>query len=219
MNSERKDLGTHEIIEYGTNEKGERVKIIKTIRRFSVPVKVYKSVTERKNNWTNFGKAAEENNNKVTYFADEDVFMEPPPNLEKIKIDENKLSEIICKNCGEKHWTRMCNSMKENKKSEIITENPTREKYVAKTYTDESKTTQTILIQNLSKDVKEYNLYELLTTTGCFISRILIPKDYNSGESRGMAFIDVKNKDEANRIVTKFNNHGLNYLRLKVSLC
>jgi hypothetical protein len=33
-----------------------------------------------------------------------------------------------------------------------------------------------------------------------------------------MAFVDVKNEEEANQIISKYNNFGVNYLRIKISL-
>ena len=234
-----KDLGIHEVIEYRTNEKGEKIKIIKTVKRFSIPVKKYESVTERQNTWVKFGKAACDGNDKVTFRSTEDVFMEPPsPPGGKIKKN-NDDSMMKCRHCHADHWTRLCPSLDENKeiptaaisesKRESKTNNSSDSKtynnnkdlkgkdgnkpaYEKKVYTEGCKTTKTILIQNLSKDIKEYDIHELLNSTGCHIYKIFIPKDYQSGDSRGMAFVDVKNIQEANSIISKYDNFGIKYL-------
>ncbi len=219
-----KDLGIHKVIEYNTDDK---IKTIKTIKKYSIPVKKYESVTKRQNTWVKFGKATCDDNEKVTFRSTEDIFMEPPsPPSVKTKKDDYMMK---CRNCSSEHWTRLCPELNENKDSttkvvenESKRENKAKENktsfYEKKVYTESSKTTKTILIQNLSKDMKEFDIHELLSSTGCQIYKIFIPKDYQTGESRGMAFIDVKNEKEANAIISKYDNFGINYLRIKVSL-
>jgi len=220
-----KDLGIHEVIEYHTNDKGEKVKTIKTIRRYSVPVKKYESVTNRQNTWVKFGKATSEGNDKVTFKSTEDVFMEPPSPKGGSKIKKNDSSIMKCRHCNSNHWTRLCPTLEENKEKIPETTKDVKGKdnggkpyYEKKIYTESSKTTKTIMIQNLSKDIQEFDIHELLSSTGCHIYKIFIPKDYQTGDSRGMAFVDVKNIEEANSIILKYNNMGLNYLRIKISL-
>lgn len=231
-----KDLGIHEVIEYQTNDKGDKIKIIKkTVKRFSIPVKKYESAEKRQNTWVKFGIAASEGNEKVTFRSTENVFMEPPsPPGGKIKKDESMMK---CRHCDADHWTRVCPTLNENKLEEtsidVETDNKRNKKieskdpkgggkdkpsYEKKVYSESSKTTKTILIQNLSKDIKEYDIHEFLSSTGCHIYKIFIPKDYQSGDSRGMAFVDVKNVDEANSIISKYDNFGINHLRIKISL-
>ena len=222
-----KDLGIHEVIEYRNNEKGDKVKIIKTVKRYSVPVKKYESVTNRQNTWTKFGIATSEGNDKVTYRSTEDVFMEPPSPKGGSKIKKNESAMMKCRHCDSNHWTRLCPTLEENKekKSDVSEAKETKGKdsggksyYEKKIYTESSKTTKTIMIQNLSKEIQEFDIHELLSSTGCHIYKIFIPKDYQTGDSRGMAFVDVKNIEEANSIIIKYNNMGLNYLRIKISL-
>jgi len=235
MSTIMKDLGIHEVIEYHTNDKGEKTKTIKTIKRFSIPVKKYESAEKRQNTWVKFGKATCEGNEKVTFRSTENVFMEPPsPPGGKIKKGES----MKCRHCDADHWTRVCPTLNENKLEtttpvDVVTEKQRDKKfeskdpkgggkdkpsYEKKVYSESSKTTKTILIQNLSKDIKEYDIHELLSSTRCHIYKIFIPKDYQSGDSRGMAFIDVKNIEEANSIISKYDNFGINYLRVKISL-
>ena len=232
-----KDLGIHEVIEYQTNDKGEKIKIIKrTVKRFSIPVKKYESAEKRQNTWVKFGKAACEGNEKVTFRSTENVFMEPPsPPGGKIKKDESMMK---CRHCDADQWTRVCPTLNENKFEEtpsidIETDNKHSKKieskdpkgggkdkpsYEKKVYSESSKTTKTILIQNLNKDIKEYDIHELFSSSGCHIYKIFIPKDYQSGDSRGMAFVDVKNIEEAKSIISKYDNFGINHLRIKISL-
>lgn len=219
-----KDLGIHEVIEYNTNNKGDKVKIIKTVKRYSVPVKKYESVTNRQNTWTKFGIATSEGNDKVTYRSTEDVFMEPPSPKGGSKIKKNESVMMKCRHCNSNHWTRLCPTLEENKeKKSDVPETKGKDSsgkpyYEKKVYTESSKTTKTIMIQNLSKDIQEFDIHELLSSTGCHIYKIFIPKDYQTGDSRGMAFVDVRNIEEANSIIIKYNNMGLNYLRIKISL-
>ena len=222
-----KDLGIHEVIEYRNNDKGEKVKIIKTVKRYSVPVKKYESVTNRQNTWTKFGKATSEGNDKVTFRSTEDVFMEPPSPKGGSKTKKNESAMMKCRHCDSNHWTRLCPTLEENKEKKLDVSETKETKgkdssgkpyYEKKIYNESSKTTKTIMIQNLSKDIQEFDIHELLSSTGCHIYKIFIPKDYQTGDSRGMAFVDVKNIEEANSIIIKYNNMGLNYLRIKISL-
>ena len=230
-----KDLGIHELFEYKKNNKGEIIKTIKkSIRRYSIPVKKYEAVEQRKAEWVKFGKATNEDNSKVTFLSTEEVFMEPPSpkNGKNNSTTFVKNDEMMkCRHCDHNHWTRLCPTLEENKKDEKNHNKYKDEKekykdfkdkgknsYEKKVYTESSKTTKTIIIQNLSKDVKEYDLHELLSSSGCHIYKIFIPKDYQSGDSRGMAFIDVGTIEEANYIISRYNDFGINHLRIKVSL-
>lgn len=220
-------------IEYKINEKNQKVRITSKIRRYKRVIRLNDSIKQRYENWTKFGLAASENNN-VTFVSDEDVFMEPPPLskttkvikndsdmfadmykdifsntpqpdiIEEEKVDDNK-SKQTCKICNGNHWTRVCSSLKEKGNIEKIDEN------------NSIKKDTTIQITNLSKNVTEYDLYDLFSQVG-EIRRILIPKDYETQQSRGFGFILFSSSKDAENAVKRFSNYGLDHLILKLNI-
>lgn len=218
------DNGIHEVFEFKTNEKGEKVKVVKKIHKYTLIKKVSTAVINRKETWKKFGKAIEKDNDKCTFLSDNEVFMEPPEKVDNTKkvetpsdTDKNKIFEKKCAKCNEKHWSRIC-PINENEKLK----NSTPDKYLKSKETSlpvEVDKSTTVFINNLTKDIKEYDLYDLIISknNSIKISKIYIPKEYNTDISKGIAFVMTKTKKHAENLISCLNNIGHNNLILKVS--
>jgi len=75
-------------------------------------------------------------------------------------------------------------------------------------------TTQ-LRVYNLSKNAVEMDLRELFGHYGR-ITRVFIGKDYDTGESRGFAFVTFCNREDAAVALENLNGYGYGYLILKV---
>ena len=203
--------------EYKLNEKNEIIKVIKKIKRYTFYSKQYKSVIDRKNNWVKFGEAAKGNNN-VTFLSDELVFMEPPsPPLKKkeniisipeFSLEEKDVLENICKICNGKHWSRICPTQNGN----IIEEKPKNKfEYIP---SDKRKYMFTLQITELSKDITEFDLYQLFSNI-CKITNILLVRDYKTYESKGFAYIVFNEEKDLNHAL-KLHKVGFAHLRIKL---
>jgi len=73
----------------------------------------------------------------------------------------------------------------------------------------------TVRVTNLSEDVKESDLQDLFRSFGK-ISRIYLAKDKHSGLSKGFAFINFENKEDASRAIEKLSRFGYDHLILNV---
>jgi len=102
------------VVEYKTNEKGQKVKVIKKIRMYKTKIKVNKRVEERKR-WRKFGECAglpPGPEKGITSIGDE-VFLDL---TSKSQASESKAKKevvnlgIVCRNCGKTgdHWTLKC---------------------------------------------------------------------------------------------------------------
>jgi len=102
------------VVEYTTNSKGQKVKLIRKIRVFKKKVKINKKVLERRQ-WDKFGECAHSQGAErgVTSIGDE-VFVDLSTNreFEKEKQTNTPVANlgIVCRNCGKTgdHWTLKC---------------------------------------------------------------------------------------------------------------
>ena len=78
-------------------------------------------------------------------------------------------------------------------------------------------TNTTIKIISLNKNIGEHDLYEMFSYNNTIISKISIPKDMLSRDSKGIAFITFKNKVDAETAIKKFNNRGIDNIIINVS--
>lgn len=74
----------------------------------------------------------------------------------------------------------------------------------------------TVRVSNLSEDVKDSDLRELFRRFGP-IQRIYLAKDRETHQSRGFAFINFFNKEDAQNSIDKLDRHGYDNLILSVS--
>lgn len=72
-----------------------------------------------------------------------------------------------------------------------------------------------IRVTNLSEDTREQDLQELFSPFGS-ISRIYVAFDRETGLSRGFAFINFVNRDDAIRAINKLDGYGYDNLILRV---
>lgn len=74
----------------------------------------------------------------------------------------------------------------------------------------------TVRVANLSEDVKDSDLRELFRRFGA-IQRIYLAKDRETQQSRGFAFINFYQKEDAAAAIAKLDRHGYDNLILSVS--
>jgi len=74
----------------------------------------------------------------------------------------------------------------------------------------------TVRASNLSEDVKDSDLRELFRRFGA-IQRIYLAKDRETQQSRGFAFINFFNREDAQNAINKLDGHGYDHLILSVS--
>lgn len=74
----------------------------------------------------------------------------------------------------------------------------------------------TVRVSNLSEDVKDQDLRELFRRFGA-IQRIYLAKDRETQQSRGFAFINFYQKEDAAAAIAKLDGHGYDHLILSVS--
>jgi RNA recognition motif-containing protein len=139
--------------------------------------------------------------------------MEPPELFLKNQKINNEVNEIKCSKCNEKHWSRICpeKEKSDDKFSKTLEKTPPLSIEVDKS--------TTVIISNLTKDTKEYDLYDLIMSKDntIKISKIYIPKEFNTDISKGIAFVMTRTKKQAENLIYALNNVGNNNLILKVS--
>lgn len=111
--------GIKTVVEYVTNEQGQKLKVTRKIKSVSKPVRVNKHVLARRK-WSKFGDCTglppgPETN--ITYVSFEVINLDLRPKKrgeeEKEEDSLQKLKEsasiVVCRNCGETgHWTLKC---------------------------------------------------------------------------------------------------------------
>ena len=170
--------------------------------------KVFQSVVDRKQNWIKFGIATSPDNDNITTISKYDVPMENPHN-----------KEFDCL-CGYIHWDLPCwaeidgKIVKfgykldeyENIKKEVKNER----KYDRKEKSDkkeEKKDTFSLSIENITEEVKDYDIYDLCSPFGK-IKKISV--------RRGIAFVSFFNERDVNKALENLDKKGFNHLFLKV---
>jgi translation initiation factor 3 subunit G len=76
--------------------------------------------------------------------------------------------------------------------------------------------TTTVRVSNLSDDVTDQDLRVLFGRFGS-IQRVYLAKDRETGMSRGFAFINFYDREDAQRAIDKLNGHGYDHLILSVA--
>ena len=72
-----------------------------------------------------------------------------------------------------------------------------------------------VRVSNLSEDTREQDLQELFRPFGP-VTRIYVAFNRETGESRGFAFVNFVNKDDAQRAIDKLDGYGYDSLILRV---
>ena len=73
-----------------------------------------------------------------------------------------------------------------------------------------------IYVGNISREVSEADLREAFTAFGA-IQSVAIIKDKYSGESRGFGFVEMPNKEEADKAIAELNGKDLKGRSLTVN--
>eukprot|EP00244_Chara_vulgaris_P013105 TRINITY_DN726_c0_g1_i1.p1 TRINITY_DN726_c0_g1~~TRINITY_DN726_c0_g1_i1.p1 ORF type:complete len:294 (+),score=67.02 TRINITY_DN726_c0_g1_i1:366-1247(+) len=158
-------------------------------------------------------------------------------------VASGNTSLIVCRTCGKKgdHWTSKC-PYKDLAKDGMFQDKaptedgppgaagagaaPGRGAYVPPSMRagankegegmrQRGRDDNSIRVTNLSEDTREADLMELFRPFGP-ISRIYVAFDRETGLSRGFAFINFVNRDDAIRAISKINGYGYDNLILKV---
>jgi RNA recognition motif-containing protein len=74
-----------------------------------------------------------------------------------------------------------------------------------------------LYVSNLGFSVTEEELKALFTQHGQ-VSSAKVITDYNSGQSRGFAFVEMPNDEEAQAAINKLNNTDLNSRQISVQV-
>lgn len=74
----------------------------------------------------------------------------------------------------------------------------------------------TVRVSNLSEEVKDSDLRELFRRFGA-IQRVYLAKDRETHQSRGFAFINFYNREDAASAIAKLDGHGYDHLILSVT--
>lgn len=228
------------VVEYKTNEKDQKVKVIKKIKVYKKKIRINKRVEARKK-WRKFGECAlapPGPEKGITSIGD-DVSLDLSSKSEDLTSKRSKdvvNLGIVCRQCGKTgdHWTLKCPYLKEKgfKEKEVSDsrENSsgpiTSGKYVPPSMrghrmdspSGESTRfkrdeTATIRVTNLSEDTKDMDLAELFRPFGP-ISRIFLAKDKVTGLSKGFAFINFIHKEDAALAIEKLSGVGYDHLIL-----
>jgi len=72
-----------------------------------------------------------------------------------------------------------------------------------------------LVIRHLSEDAREGDLQELFGQFGR-LKRVFMPKDPNTGLSKGLAFVEYFDREEAQKAINKLNGHGYDNRILQV---
>jgi translation initiation factor 3 subunit G len=151
-------------------------------------------------------------------------------------------SLIVCRICGKKgdHWTSKCpykdlaaakgmatgEKLEEESASGDVRMAPKAGAYVAPGMRGGAgekmgdsmrrpRDENSVRVTNLSEDTREHDLNELFRQFGQ-ISRTFIAYDRETGESRGFAFINFINREDAQKAINALDGHGYDNLILRV---
>mmetsp|Transcript_26586 Transcript_26586/g.32247 ORF Transcript_26586/g.32247 Transcript_26586/m.32247 type:complete len:290 (-) Transcript_26586:482-1351(-) len=151
-------------------------------------------------------------------------------------------SLLVCRICGKKgdHWTSKCpykslaaakglqTGEKPPEEGDDVPSKPSAGGYVPPSMRagagggasgGESmrrvRDENSVRVTNLSEDTQERDLQELFRPFGQ-ISRTYIAYDRDTGESRGFAFINFANREDAQRAINKLDGYGYDNLILRV---
>jgi len=225
------------VIESKKNEKGQHVKVIKKLVFKREKVKINNRVEARKK-WRKFGECSQSAGPEVGITSiSEEAFLESVRGeKDEKKQKKDVVPGVVCRVCQGDHWTVKCPY---KDKPELIAsrfpQSETDEKSSAPSRTpgtyvppgmrgkevgDSLRRTSrdegaTVRVTNLSEDTKEADLADLFRSFGR-ISRIFLAKDKYTGLSKGFAFINFENREDAARAIEKLQGYGYDHLILSV---
>lgn len=228
--------GIKTIIEFKTNDKGQKIKVTKKIRVYTKIVRRNKNVEARKK-WKKFGDCAGVPPGPEAGITSEsldefDLVLSGEKKAED-QPKESSAANAVCRNCGKigDHWTLKCPLKPADKGEEgeadakgagkpknVYIPPSLRPGAVNVSSGDDSGRGRrdefaTVRVTNLSEDTKEADLQELFRPFGP-ISRIYLAKDKESNTSRGFAFVSFIRKEDAAKAIEKLSGYGYDHLIL-----
>lgn len=185
-------------------------------------------------------------NSATTVVSDEVFmqFLTKTEDVDKTEPTATVIPSIKCRYCKGDHWSAKCplkdilqDKINESNAKEAANTAPssgsTNQAYkppsmragasgkfdASKKFDSKSgfnnKDDYTIRVTNLPEEATESDLMELFKPFGK-VNRTFLAKDKNTQVSRGFAFVNFQNKDDAQRAIWGVNDYGYNHLILKV---
>jgi len=234
--------GVKTTVEFRTNEKGHRVKVTRRVRLIKKVVRKNRHAEVRRH-WRKFGECSglpPGPEPGITALGEEFTLVLSLGAAEKpaAKADGNMSVSlgIQCRICGKAgdHWTSRCPyrdsvadipglPKRDEAAGDAGGESSTPGKYVPPSLRnkgtavgssmDRRDEASTVRVTNLSEDTKDSDLQELFRPFGP-VSRIYLAKDKSSNVSRGFAFVNFFNKEDAAHAIEKLNGFGYDHLIL-----
>jgi len=235
--SETIDGNIKTVIDYKTNEDGKQVKVV---RRYKIETQKTSKAVARRKLLHKFGKSEKDPTgpNKATTFVSENVEMQfisnrpedlqqeqEDPMLSKLKLQLQYVSFFKTF----KSQNAIGGDEEEKKDDAAPAASATTGKYVPPSLRSGGNTAgssmpnsrsnrdeqATIRVTNLSEETKESDLQELFKPFGP-IQRIYLAKDKHTQQSKGFAFINFYNRDDAAKAIKSVCGYGYDHLILNV---
>ena len=195
---------------YTKNEQGKDVLTIRKTRKTIQQTRLKKSVIMRRN-ISKFGQCSGKPTGPevgITTIGDL-VYFEIPKN--DITIDTQQKSfitnSITCRNCNEKgHWTKDCTlkyAIKVNEVDDGKYVPPSKRNGEDLNYNDN---TGNIRIGNLDEEANEEDVRELFSPFGS-IKRVNVIRDRRTRESKGFAYVEFHDIENAENAIEKLNGY------------
>lgn len=223
-----------------TNEKGQKVKVTRTIKVVAKRSKVNKNIASRRK-WAKFGAckgapAGPEDN--ITYFSHETISFDfKPRKREAVEENESVLDKlkgtnsiVICRECGQPgHWTQKCPNKGKNMSNlsgDAAQPKTTADakqadnkggKYIPPSQRGDRKWS-TASTRDDSVTLRVTNLPD--DTQQSDLEELFRPFGHTTriylGQNRGFAYVSYGRKDDAEKALEKLNGYGFGNLILHV---
>lgn len=195
-------------ISYYINSDGRTVKVTTKKKRIIREIRIKKGIHERKQ-WVKFGSAYEGDNSETTCEGEE-VFIEKPGEINS--------APILPKKMGLKRKWRS----KAKKENNLEIPKDKSNKYVPRHMRETNDSGEinpeiitNIKVSNLSVEVTDDNLKNIFENI-CSVKKVYIPKDKNTGKSRGFGFVHFYRRKDAEDAKEKMEGYALHHLILNI---
>ena len=200
-------------ISYYINSEGKTVRVTTKKKRITKEIKIKRAIEERRKwKWKKFGKAVEGDDSETTCEGEE-VFIEKPGEI-------HNSASILPKTMGLKRKWRSKSKGKTDEKTKEPVEKSNRYVPVHLRKDHDSTVTNTenitnIKVGNLAKDVTEDILKDIFQNL-CDVKKVYIPKDRNTGISRGFGFVHFYRRKDAEYAKENINGKALHHLIIQI---
>ncbi|KAL6055003.1 Eukaryotic translation initiation factor 3 subunit G [Balamuthia mandrillaris] len=220
------------VVEYTTNELGQKVKTTKNLKVYKKRVKISKQAQARKK-WAKFGDCRP-GEQGVTLLGE--VVEVELTSRKKREEEEESMKLVIddvptkketwmsrAQRLGARSWDEVTGGASEDKEEGAPAEGGDRAggAYLPPSLRRgadrdrERDDTTTVRVTNLSDDTREEDLRELFRRFGP-IQRVFLAKNKSTGLSRGFAFITFAYKEDAAKAIENLSGYGYDHLILNV---